>query len=39
VKAISSFEAATKFVFCLQEILDFTEHVNVENNALIQPMT
>ena len=38
VKAISSFEAAMKFLFCLQEIADFAERYNAENIGSIQPI-
>ena len=38
VKAISSFEAATKFLFCLQEIPDFAERFNAGNIGSIQPI-
>ena len=38
VKAISSFEAATKFLFCAQEIADFAERYNAENIGSIQPI-
>ena len=38
VKAISLFEAATKFLFCLQEIPDFAQRFNADNIGSIQPI-
>ena len=38
VKAISSFETATKFLFYLQEIPDFAERFNADNIGSIQPI-
>ena len=38
VKAISSFETAAKFLFCLQEIPDFAERFNADNSGSIQPI-